>query len=54
MSSTKSGSLIQTILALKDTQKIESLKNDILQAVMPYIHDNVLKLEYLITKAIKA
>ena len=37
MSSTKSGSLIQTIQMLKDAQMIESLRNDVLQAITPYI-----------------
>jgi len=54
MSSTKSGSIIAAIQTLKDPQKIESLKEDILQAIIPYIHDNVLRLDYLITVATKA
>jgi hypothetical protein len=37
MASTKSGSLIQAIQTLNDTQKIEALKKDILQAIRPYI-----------------
>ena len=53
MASTKSGSLIQAIQTLKDIQKIEALKKDILQAIGPYIHDNMLGLYYLITVAIK-
>jgi hypothetical protein len=39
MASTKSGSLIQAIQTLKDIQKIEALKKDILHAIGPYIHD---------------
>jgi hypothetical protein len=40
---------------LKDPQKIEALKKDILQqAIVPYMHDNVLRLDYLITVATKA
>ncbi len=54
MASTKSGSLIQAIQTLKEPQKVESLKKDILQAIMPYIHENVLNLDYLVTVAIKA
>ncbi len=54
ISITKSGSLIHVIQSLKDAQKIESLKNDILQAIAPNICENVLKLDYLITKAIKS
>jgi hypothetical protein len=53
MASTKSGSLIQAIQTLKDIQKIEALKKDILQAIGPYIQDNMLGLYYLITVAIK-
>jgi hypothetical protein len=53
MASTKFGSLIQAIQTLNDTQKIEALKKDILQAIRPYIHDNILRLDYLITVAIK-
>lgn len=53
MSSTKSGSLVQAIQILKDSQKIESLRNDVLQAITPYIQDNVLRLDYLITLARK-
>jgi hypothetical protein len=33
---TKSGPIIQAIQTLKDAQKIESLKKDVLQAVAPY------------------
>ncbi len=54
MASTKLGPLIQVVQTLKDTQEVESLKNDVLQAIMPYFHDNLLKLDYLITVSIKA
>ncbi len=53
-SSTKGGMLIQAIKTLNDPQKVESLRNDILNAVAPYMHDNVLRLDYLITVATKA
>ena len=53
MASTKSGLLIQAIQTLKDNQKIEALKKDILQAIGPYTHDNMLRLYYIITVAIK-
>jgi hypothetical protein len=53
MSSTKLGPLIQAIQTLKEPQKIESLRNDMLKAILPYIHDNALRLDYLITVAIK-
>ena len=51
--STKGGALIQAIQILKDPQKVESLKKDILEAVSPYMHDNVLRLDYLVTVATK-
>jgi SAM-dependent methyltransferase len=54
MASTKMGPIIKTIQTLKDPQKIESMKKDILHAIAPYILDNVLRLDYLITRAIKA
>jgi SAM-dependent methyltransferase len=53
MVSTKSGPLIQAIQTLKDPQKVESLKKDVLQAIAPYTHDNMLRLDYLVTVAIK-
>jgi SAM-dependent methyltransferase len=53
-SSTKGGSLVQAIQTIKDPQKIESLRNDILQAIVPYLHENILRLDYLITVATKA
>jgi SAM-dependent methyltransferase len=54
MSSTTSGSLIHAIQILKEPQKIESLRQDVLEAITPYIKDNVLRLDYLVTVAIKA
>jgi ubiquinone/menaquinone biosynthesis C-methylase UbiE len=53
MASSKSGPLIQAIQTLKDPQKVESLKKDVLQAIAPYTQDNMLRLDYLITMAIK-
>jgi ubiquinone/menaquinone biosynthesis C-methylase UbiE len=53
MMSTKSGPIIQSIQTLKDTQKIESLKRDVLEAIVPYTQDNALRLDYLITNAVK-
>jgi SAM-dependent methyltransferase len=53
-SSTKGGALIQAIQTIKDPQKIDSLRNDILQAIVPYLHENILRLDYLITVATKA
>jgi hypothetical protein len=54
MSSTTAGSLIHAIQILKEPQKIESLRQDVLEAIKPYIQDNVLRLDYLVTVAIKA
>lgn len=54
MSSTTAGSLIHAIQILKEPQKIESLRKDVLEAIAPYTYDNVLRLDYLITAAIKA
>ena len=53
-SSTKGGALIHAIQTIKDPQKIESLRNDILQAIVPYLCENILRLDYLITVATKA
>ena len=54
MSNTTSGSLIHTIKTLKEPQKIESLRQDVLEAITPYMKDNILRLDYLVTVAIKA
>jgi hypothetical protein len=54
MASTKGGTLIQAIKTIKNPQKVEDLKRDILQAIAPYIQDNVLRLDYLVTVATKA
>jgi hypothetical protein len=51
--STRSGPVIQAIQTIKDPSKIEALKKDVLEAIKPYYKDNELRLEYLITKAIK-
>ena len=53
MASTKSGPLMQAIQKLKDIQKVESLKKDVLQAIARYTHENMLRLDYLVTVAIK-
>jgi SAM-dependent methyltransferase len=52
-SSRKAGTMIQAIQSLNDPEKVEDLRKDILEAVMPYIHDNVLRLDYLVAKATK-
>jgi SAM-dependent methyltransferase len=53
MVSTKSGPMMQAIQTLKDHQKVESLKKDVLQAIAPYTNENLLRLDYLVTVAIK-
>jgi SAM-dependent methyltransferase len=53
MVSTKSGPMMQAIQTLKDHQKVESLKKDVLQAIEPYTNENLLRLDYLVTVAIK-
>jgi hypothetical protein len=42
------------IQTLKDAQKVESLKKDGLQAIAPYTQNNMHRLDYLVTMAIKA
>lgn len=53
MASTHSGPIIKSIQTIKDAKKIESLRYDVLEAITPYIQDNVSRLDYLITKATK-
>lgn len=53
MTSTKFGTVIQAIKAINDPAKVEHLKHDLLNAIEPYISNNSLKLDYLITKATK-
>jgi hypothetical protein len=53
---TKSGSLIQLIQALEEEnkmEKIELIRQDCLKTVEPYIHDNIVRLGYLLTMATK-
>lgn len=52
--STKDGALIQATQTLKDPLKAENRKKDILEPISPYMRDNVLRLDYLITVATKA
>ena len=53
MVSTKSGPLMKAIQNHKDTRKFESLKKDALQAIAPYTNNNMLRLDCLVTVAIK-
>jgi hypothetical protein len=53
---TKSGSLIQLIQALEEEnkmEKIELIRQDYLKTIEPYIHDNIVRLGYLLTMATK-
>ena len=51
--STSSGPVIQAIQSIKEPSMIEALKKDVLEAIAPYYKDNELRLDYLITIAIK-
>ena len=50
---TKGGPMIHAIQTINDPKKIEELRQDVLKTITPYINDNVLRLDYLITKATK-
>jgi ubiquinone/menaquinone biosynthesis C-methylase UbiE len=50
---TKGGTMIHAIQTIKDPKKIEELRQNVLKTITPYINDNVLRLDYLITKATK-
>jgi SAM-dependent methyltransferase len=53
---TKSGSLVQLIQALEEEnkmEKIELIRQDYLKTIEPYIHDNIVRLGYLLTIATK-
>ena len=53
---TKSGSMIQLIRALEKEnklEKIESIRQDYLKTLEPYMHDNMVRLGYLLTIATK-
>jgi len=53
----KSGSMIQLIRALEKENKvetIESIRQDYLKTLEPYIYDNIVRLGYLLTIATKA
>lgn len=45
--------MIHAIQTINDPKKIEVLRQDVLKAITPYINDNVLRLDYLITRATK-
>ena len=52
--STKFGPLIDAIRIVNDNKKIDSLKNDYIRSLTPYYADNILRLDYLVTVAVKA
>jgi hypothetical protein len=55
--STKSGSMIQLIRALVKENKLEEIeliRKDYLKTLEPYMHDNIVRLGYLLTIATKA
>jgi SAM-dependent methyltransferase len=54
--STKYGPLIRAIQALggQGTAKVDELKQDFIRAVAPYIHENLIRQDYLLTLALKA
>jgi hypothetical protein len=48
--STKFGHIINVIQTLgNESEKIESLRTDFVDAIVPFIHENILRLDYLIT-----
>jgi SAM-dependent methyltransferase len=52
--STKFGPLINAVRIVNDDKKINSLKNDYIHSLTPYYADNILRLDYLVTIAVKA
>jgi hypothetical protein len=54
--STKYGPLIRAIQALGEqgSSKVEALEHDFIQAVTPYMHENLIRQDYLLTLALKA
>jgi ubiquinone/menaquinone biosynthesis C-methylase UbiE len=50
---TKGGPMIHAIQTIRDPKKIEALRHDVLKTITPYIKDNVLRLDYPITKITK-
>jgi SAM-dependent methyltransferase len=50
---TKGGPMIYAIQMINDPKKIEALRQEVLKTITPYINNNVLRLDYLITRAIR-
>ena len=53
--STRYGPLISAIQALggQGTAKVKELEHDVVRSITPYIHENLLRLDYLLTLALK-
>lgn len=50
----KTGPFIQTVRALQqDPERLASWRNEVDELVMEYLHDNVVRHEYLLTRAVK-
>ncbi len=56
MFKTKYGPMIRATQALggQGTSKVEALEHDFIQAVAPYMHENLIRQDYLLTLALKA
>jgi SAM-dependent methyltransferase len=52
--SSKFGPLIDAVQKVRDDRKIDSLKNDYIRTLSHYYTDNILRLDYLVTVAVKA
>jgi SAM-dependent methyltransferase len=54
--STKYGPLIRAIQTLggQGSTKVEALEHDFIRAITPYVHENLTRLDYLLTLAMKA
>ncbi len=54
--STKYGPLIRAIQALggQSPTKVKELENDFIRSITPYVHENLTRLDYLLTLAMKA
>ena len=53
--STKYGPMIRAIQVLggQGTTKVEALEHDFIRAIAPYIHENLVRQDYLLTFALK-
>ena len=53
--STKYGPMIRAVQALggQGTDKVKDLEHDFVKSITPYIHENLIRLDYLLTLAVK-